>query len=43
MIRVRPEFFSWSRQKRGRYSANLPEKRNGGLDEALTKDLLERD
>jgi hypothetical protein len=40
MMRVRPEFFSWSRQNRERYGANPPEKDRRRLDEALMKDLF---
>jgi len=40
MIRVRPEFFSWSRQNRERYGANLPKKDKRRLDDALMKELF---
>jgi hypothetical protein len=40
MIKVRPEFFSWSRQNRERYGVNPPEKDRRRLDEALMKELF---
>jgi hypothetical protein len=40
MMRVRPEFFSWSRQNRERYGANLPETDRHLLDGALMKELF---
>jgi hypothetical protein len=40
MIKVRPEFFSWSLQKRERYGAKPPEKDRRRLDEALMKELF---
>ncbi|MGH7824229.1 MAG: hypothetical protein ACREQ7_03510 [Candidatus Binatia bacterium] len=40
MIKVRPDFFSWSRQNRERYGANPPEKDRRRLDEALIKELF---
>jgi hypothetical protein len=40
MMRVRPEFFSWPRQKRERYGANLPEEDKHRLDQALMKELF---
>jgi len=40
MMRVRPEFFSWSRQNRECYGANLPETDRHRLDAALMKELF---
>jgi hypothetical protein len=40
MMRVRPEFFSWSRQNRERYGANLPETDRHPLEAALMKELF---
>lgn len=40
MMRVRPEFFSWPRQKRERYGASLPEEDKHRLDQALMKELF---
>lgn len=40
MMRVRPEFFSWSRQNRERYGANLPETDRHLLEAALMKELF---
>ncbi|MGH7794278.1 MAG: hypothetical protein ACREQ2_05190 [Candidatus Binatia bacterium] len=40
MMKVRPEFFSWSPPKRERYSAKLPEDDKHRLDQALVKELF---
>jgi len=40
MMRVCPEFFSWSVQERERYSVNLPDKARQKLDHALMKELF---
>jgi hypothetical protein len=40
MIKVRPEFFSWSRQKRERYGSSPPEKDRRRLEGALMKELF---
>ena len=40
MIRVCPEFFSWSLQERERYGVNLPDKARQKLDRALMLELF---
>jgi hypothetical protein len=40
MIRVGPEFFSWSTQDAERYRMNLPEKDRRRMDQALMKELF---
>lgn len=40
MMRVRPEFFSWTPRRRERYGANLPEEDKHRLDQALMKELF---
>jgi hypothetical protein len=40
MMRVCPEFFSWSVQERERYGVNLPDKARQKLDRALMKELF---
>lgn len=40
MIKVCPEFFSWTPRKRERYGAHLPEEDKRRLDQALMKELF---